>query len=106
MRDILITVFNKNRTPFLFSSIIISIHIFFIIIDSFSIVLPQKSIMTPNKNNSSIPHNDTISIDEVLCSHVQISTTAIEKIRQQTSKDVTLQHLKRIITDVWLETRI
>ena len=54
--------------------------------------------MTLNNNNSSTPHRDTISIDEVLCSNVQISTTGIEKIRQETSKYVTLQHLKRIIT--------
>ena len=50
--------------------------------------------MTLNNNKSCTPRYDTISIDEVLCSNVQISTTGIDKIRQETSKDVTLQHLK------------
>ena len=41
----------------------------------------------------------------MLCSNVQISTTSIEKIRQETSKDISLQHLKRIITYGWPKTR-
>ena len=61
--------------------------------------------MTLNNNNSSTPLNYTISIDEVLCSNVQISITGIEKIRQETSKDVTLQHLKCIITYGWPVTQ-
>ena len=70
-----------------------------------NVIADALSRMTLNNNNSSTPHNDTISIDEVLCSNVQISTTGIEKIRQETSKYVTLQHLKRIITYGWPETR-
>ena len=63
-----------------------------------NVIADALSRMTLNNNNSSTPHYATISIDEVLCSNAQISTTGIEKIRQETSKDVTLQHLKRIIT--------
>ena len=64
-----------------------------------NVIANALSRMTLNNNNSSTPHNATIPIDEVLCSNVQISTTGIEKIRQETSKDVTLQHLKRIIEE-------
>ena len=67
--------------------------------------LHALSRMPLNNNNSSTPHNDTISIDKVLCSNVQISTTGIEKVLQETSKEVTLQHLKRIIMNGWLETQ-
>ena len=70
-----------------------------------SVIEDALSRMTLNNNNSSTPHNDTIPIDEVLCSNVQISTTGIEKIRQETSKYVTQQHLKRMITYGWPETR-
>ena len=64
-----------------------------------NVIADALSRMTLNNNNSSTPHNDTMSIDEVLCS------TSIEKIGQETSKDVTLQHLKRTITYGWLKTR-
>ena len=70
-----------------------------------NVIADALSRMTLNNNNSSTPHYDTISIDEVLCSNVQISTTSIDKIRQKTSKGVPLQHLKRIITYGWPETR-
>ena len=70
-----------------------------------NVIADALSRMTLNNNNSSTPHYDTISIDEVLCSNIQISTTGIDKIRQETSKNVTLQHLKRIITYGWPETR-
>ena len=70
-----------------------------------NVIADTLSRMTLNNNISSASHNDTISIVEVLCSNVQISTTGIEKIQQETSKDVTLQHLKRIITYGWPETQ-
>ena len=63
-----------------------------------NVISDALSRMALNNNNSTTPHYDTISIDEVLCSNVQISTTGNEIIRQETLKDVTLQHLKRIIT--------
>ena len=72
--------------------------------DKTSVIADALSRMTMNNNNSSTPYNDNISIDEV-CSNVQISTTGLEKIRQETSKDVTLQHLKHIINYGWPETR-
>ena len=65
-----------------------------------NVIADALSRMALNNNNSSTPHNDTISIDDELSSNVQMSTTGIEKIQQETSKDVTLQHIKRII--LWL----
>ena len=53
--------------------------------DKTSVIADALSRMTMNNNNSSTPYNDNISIDEV-CSNVQISTTGLEKIRQETSK--------------------
>ena len=43
-----------------------------------TVIADALSRMTLNNNHSSTPHNDTISIDKVLCSNVQISTTGIE----------------------------
>ena len=68
-----------------------------------NVITDVLSRMTLNNSNSSTHHNDTISVEEVLCSNVQISTTGIQKIRQETSKDV--KHLKSISTYGWPETR-
>ena len=48
---------------------------------------------------TTVPLQEDISIDEVLCSTARISTTVIHKIRDETCKENALQKLTRTIVE-------
>ena len=54
-------------------------------------------------SKTTTPYSNAISIDEILCSTIQMSTTGTQRIHDETAKDVTLQHLTRTIVDGWPE---
>ena len=60
-------------------------------------------ISLPNTNSSIT--NDSIAIDELLCSNIHLSATGKERLRDETVKDANLQHLIRIIVNGWPEVR-
>ena len=61
--------------------------------------------LSRNTLPATVPLQEDISIDEVLCSNARISTTGIQQIRDETTKYDTLQKLTRTIVDGWPEVR-
>ena len=49
--------------------------------------------------HTTVPLQEDISIDQVLCSTARISTTGIQQIRDETTKDNTLHKLTRTIVE-------
>ena len=68
-----------------------------------NILADALSRISLRTSKTTTPYSNAISIDEILCSTIQMSTTGTQRIRDETAKDVTLQHLTRTIVDGWPE---
>ena len=68
-----------------------------------NVIAEALSRISLRTSKTTTPYRNAISIDEILCSIIQMSTTGTQRIRDETAKDVTLQHLTRTIVDGWPE---
>ena len=68
-----------------------------------NVIADALSRISLRTSKTTTPYSNAISIDEILCSTIQMSTTGTQRIRDETAKDVTLQHLTRTIVDGWPE---
>ena len=69
-----------------------------------NVIADALSRISLRTSKTTTPYSiNALSIDEILRSTIQMSTTGTQRIRDETAKDVTLQHLTRTIVDGWPE---
>ena len=69
-----------------------------------NVIADALSRISLHTSKTTTPYSNAISIDEILCSTIQMSTTGTQRIRDESAKDATLQHLTRTIVDGWPES--
>ena len=72
-------------------------------IGRYNVIADALSRISLHTSKTTTPYSNAISIDEILCSTIQMSTTGTQCISDETAQVVTLQHLTRTIVDGWPE---